>query len=175
MTMLTRVVGVWRLDPLVFEDVERDPRAGWQAGLVVVASSLAAGVGLGGLPSAPRSVVTTSVAALLAWVAWALVVYVIGVKLMPTAATRSNWGELARTTGFATAPGLFRVAFALPVPPAVVFALVSAWMLAAMIIAVRQALDYTSALRAFVVCLVGWLLSTALVMAWGFVAGTTVF
>ena len=39
-----------------------------------------------------------------------------------------------------------------------VLLVVSIWMLVAMVIAVRQALDYTNTLRAVGVCLVGWVL-----------------
>jgi hypothetical protein len=42
-----------------------------------------------------------------------------------------------------------------------------AWMLLAMIVAVRQALDYTSTWRAIAVCLVGWLLTSAIILALG--------
>ena len=42
--------------------------------------------------------------------------------------------------------------------PVVLF-IVSVWMLVAMVTAVRQALDFTSTLRAVGVCLIGWVLS----------------
>jgi hypothetical protein len=53
-----------------------------------------------------------------------------------------------------------------------VFAVVPLWILAAMVMAVRQALDYTSTARAVAVCLFGWLLALALILAAGFAAGT---
>jgi len=43
-----------------------------------------------------------------------------------------------------------------------VFALTTGWMLIAMIVAVRQALDYTSTARAIAVCAIGWVLAGAL-------------
>jgi hypothetical protein len=70
--------------------------------------------------------------------------------------------------GFATAPGLLRVfgifvpALALPL-----FGLTAVWMIVTMVVAVRQALDYTSTTRAIAVCLIGWLLAGALVLAIG--------
>jgi hypothetical protein len=66
--------------------------------------------------------------------------------------------------GLAALPGL-----AVPL-----FATVPIWMLATMVMAVRQALDYTSTLRAVAVCAFGWLLSAAGVMVIGLVMGTTV-
>jgi hypothetical protein len=49
-----------------------------------------------------------------------------------------------------------------------------AWMLLAMVVAVRQALDYTSTWRAVAVCLVGWLLTSAIIVAFALFGGTTV-
>jgi len=48
------------------------------------------------------------------------------------------------------------------------------WMLLAMVVAVRQALDYESTWRAVAVCLVGWLLTSVIIVALAFLGGTTV-
>jgi hypothetical protein len=48
-----------------------------------------------------------------------------------------------------------------------VFAVTAVWMLVAMIVAVRQALDYQSTARAVAVCVVGWLLAIAFAVAFG--------
>ena len=64
---------------------------------------------------------------------------------------------LLRTTGFAAAPGLARVVGIVPMLTGVVFIVTGVWMLAAFVVAVRQALDYTSTLRALGVCLIGWI------------------
>ena len=48
---------------------------------------------------------------------------------------------------------------------ALVFSVTGLWMLVAMIIAVRQALDYNSTLRAVGVCLIGWLVQAAILVA----------
>jgi hypothetical protein len=50
-----------------------------------------------------------------------------------------------------------------------IYALVSIWMLFAMIVAVRQALDYKSTGRAVGVCVVGWALSVAVAAIIGIV------
>jgi hypothetical protein len=46
----------------------------------------------------------------------------------------------------------------------IVFLIASIWMLMTMVVAVRQALDYTSTLRAVGVCVIGWIIQ-ALVLA----------
>ena len=95
--------------------------------------------------------------ALLGWYIWAFLTYVIGTKLLPEPQTQADHGELLRTIGFSSAPGLIHVLAILPGLNAIVNFIAGAWMLIAMVIAVRQALDYQSSYRAMGVCLIGWL------------------
>ena len=138
-------------------------------------SSVAAGIGAVGFGgNAVANVAFVTVVALLAWAAWALVIFEIGVGLMPQAATRSNVGELLRTIGFATTPGLLRVFGVMPGVTVPVFAVTAVWMLAAMVVAVRQALDYDSTGRALAVCGLGWALAITIAIGLGLVFGPTV-
>ena len=63
----------------------------------------------------------------------------------------------------------------IPVLGLAIYAIASAWMLLAMIVAVRQALDYRSTARAVVVCVVGWALSLAVAAVIGNIFAPTVF
>jgi len=167
-----RLLGAAALDVDTYEEVEADRTATTQALVVVVASSLATGAGMSGIGTATGAVTgqifVWSIAALLGWAAWALLVLQIGGRLLPEPQTRVDVTELLRTLGFATAPGLLRV-FGLFVPALALplFGLTSVWMIVTMVVAVRQALDYTSTIRAVAVCLFGWLLAAALVVAIG--------
>ena len=67
-----------------------------------------------------------------------------------------------RTLGFAQAPGLLRIFGSLPGVGPLVLSLIQVWLLVTMVVAVRQALDYSSTLRAVGVCLIGWVLSTVI-------------
>jgi len=152
-----RILRAIRLDTQVYDEVEADETATGQATLVVVLSSLAAGLAgydEGGL----LFLVGGTLAALLSWAVWSYVTYFVGVKLLPTPATEATHGQLLRTLGFASAPGLIRVVGILPGLGWVVNFVAAVWMLVAMIVAVRQALDYESTARAVGVCLVGWLI-----------------
>ena len=62
-----------------------------------------------------------------------------------------------RTIGFATSPGILRVVGIVPFLTAIVFTVTALWMLATMVVGVRQALDYKSTWRAVAVCLLGWI------------------
>jgi hypothetical protein len=171
-TFLQRLVGAAALDRAIYEEVEADPRATIQAGATVLLSSVAAGIGSVGFGgNAAANVVFVSVVALLAWATWALVIFQIGVRVMPQQETQSNVGELMRTIGFATAPGCLRIFGAIPEVTIPVFAVTAIWMLAAMIVAVRQALDYQSTVRAVAVCVLGWVLATAIAVVLGLAFG----
>jgi hypothetical protein len=169
-----RLIGAAALDTAIYEEVEADQGATAQALSVVLLSSLAAGIGARGLGGGSfQSVVFISVLALVLWAAWALVTFEIGARIMPEPQTRADVGQLLRTIGFATTPGLLRI-FGVVTPMAIpVFAISAVWMLAAMIVAVRQALDYTHTTRAIAVCVLGWLLALSMALGIGLFYGPT--
>jgi hypothetical protein len=101
------------------------------------------------------------VAGVIAWAVWAALIYWIGAKMLPEPDTLADWGELARTVGFASTPGLLRVLGVVPVLGELVFLVTGVWMLVATVVAVRQALDYKSLPRAIGVCVIGWLAQVA--------------
>jgi hypothetical protein len=157
MTFGQRVTGVLKLQPSTFEEIEADTSATGQALAVVVIASVAAGLGAG-LLLGPVVLVRETLAALIGWVMWAGVTYLIGAPLMPEPGTRTDMGELLRVIGFSYAPNVFAFFAFIPVLGYVVRVVVAFWLLAATIIAVRQALDYRSTARAAAVVLIGWLL-----------------
>ena len=174
-SFLQRLIGAMSLDAAIYEEVEADTGATTQAFLVVLASSLAAGFGARGLGGMTLVNITfVSIVALLAWAAWALVIFAIGGHLMPEPQTRVDVGELLRTIGFASAPGLLRVFGIIPGVAIPAFVISSVWMLFAMVIAVRQALDFRSTARAIGVCVLGWILAIAMTVALGLFFGPTV-
>ncbi len=158
-----RMIRAAKLDVQLYEEVEADQAAMGQAMAVVILSGVAAGIGSvanGGL----LGIVTGTIAALAGWYVWAFLTYFIGTKFFPEPQTKADHGELLRTIGFASAPGLIRVLGIIPGLTALVFAIAGVWMLVATVIAVRQALDYESTWRAIGVCVVGWLFQ-ALILA----------
>jgi len=169
---MRRLVGAAMLDAATYEDVEGDRRALPQAISVVVLSSIAAGIGAKGMSSEREAVMfmmTASAIALMAWATWALLMFQIGARLLPRPETNVDMGQLLRTLGFAAAPGLIQVFGVFPGAMTPVFALAALWTLAASVVAVKQALDYTSTARALAVCTLGWLLSLAVAIVLGLV------
>ena len=162
--LTSRMLRAAQLDVSLYEEVEADRGATLQALLVVVLSSMAAGLGaIGDLPGfGVLGLSIATLAALVGWVVWALLTYFIGTKLLPGPDTKADVGELLRTTGFSSAPGVIRVLGLVPVVGRLFFYAAAVWMLVAMVVAVRQALDYRSTPRALAVCILGWIVSLAI-------------
>ncbi|MCK4534230.1 MAG: hypothetical protein KAT81_01790, partial [Syntrophobacterales bacterium] len=121
-----RIIRAAKLDPNLYEEVEADEGAMRQAMGVVVLSSLAAGVG--SIASVGFvGVLTGTIFALAGWYIWAYLTYFIGTKLLPEPQTDSNPGELLRTIGFSSSPGLIRVLGIIPGLAGVVFLVASIW------------------------------------------------
>ena len=150
---MERTIRAAKLDASLYEEVEVDKTSMGQAMGVVVLSSLAAGIGSSSMGGSNFILVT--IAALAGWYLWAYLTYFIGTKLLAETQTKADHGELLRTIGFSSSPGLIRILGIIPGFNSFVFSVAGVWMLIAMVIAVRQALDYTSTLRALGVCFIG--------------------
>src|SRR5262249_48927874 len=164
---LQRLIGALSLDAAIYEEVEADRGATGQALLTVLLSSIAAGIGSRGIEAVSiTSIIFVSTVSLIAWVAWALLTFEIGGRLMPEPQTRVDAGELLRTLGFASTPGMLRVLGVISGATIPVFAATAVWMLLATIIAVRQALDYRGTAPAVAGCVLGgvWAIAVAAVL-----------
>jgi len=146
-SMVDRMIRAARLNVSAYEEVEADTGATLQAMWVVVIVSVASGIGLLGTGGDFGRLILGVVLGVAQWAILALATYWIGTGLLRTPETHATWGELARTTGFAQSPGILRVFGFIPGLGFIFFA-VSLWQFAAMVIAVRQALDYRSTWRA---------------------------
>jgi hypothetical protein len=170
-TFIERVLGAARLESTTYEEVERDPAATNQAALVVALSGVAGGIaaldeaGVSGL-------VFGTFGSLLGWCVWAALTYLIGTRFLPGPRTQADLGQLLRTIGFASAPGLLNVLGLAPGVGPLVSLVVALWMLAAMVVAVRAALDYESNGRAIAVCVLGFIAYLlALILIGGLLGG----
>jgi len=156
-----RMIRAAKLDVNLYEEVEADKGALGQAMGVVILSSVAAGIGTIGTTGI-KGLVLGTIVALVGWFIWAFMTYFIGTKLLPEPQTKADYGELLRTIGFSSSPGVLRVLGIIPMLGNILNFIIGIWMLAAMVIAVRQALDFKSTWRAVGVCLIGWLVQIAI-------------
>ena len=158
-SLTDRMIRAAKLDATLYEEVEADRDATGQAMSVVILSSLAMGlsslsrVGIIGL-------VGGTLVALAGWFVWALITYWIGTRLLPEPQTEADLGQMLRTIGFSSSPGILRILGIIPgLWELMVFA-TGISMLAAMVVAVREALDYRGTGRALGVCALGWLIQS---------------
>ncbi len=168
--MLSRMIGAALLRSDTYEDVEHDRSATLQALLVVILVSISSGVGalLQDEVDIVDALVFGVIFGVVSWAVWALTTWIVGSTILKTAATEANWGQLARGTGFAQTPGIFSFLVFVPGIGWLIGLVILIWKLAAMLIAVRQCLDYTSTWRAFFVVLIAaipWLIIVAVVGA----------
>jgi hypothetical protein len=155
-SLTNRLLGSARFDPQSYEEVEADRNANLQAVVIVILSSVAAAVGTG--VKDLGGVIALIGVALMSWIVWVLLTLVIGTQLLPGRETRADFGQVLRTTGFSASPGILRVFGLVPVVGWVIFTAASIWMLFTFVIAVRQALDYSSTGKALAVCVLGWII-----------------
>ena len=139
---INRIFRAIKIDPDLYEEVEHDKSATIQAAGVVVLSSLAAGVGA--IHLGASNFLLGPLLSLASWYFWAFIIYMVGTKLFP--------------------PGLIRVFAFTPELMTVTFVGSSLWMLACMVVAVKQALDYKSLWRALGVVIVSWLIQAFLLL-----------
>lgn len=160
-----RMKGAALLQNDVFEDVEADTTATSQAAIVVGLAALAAAIG--GARGGLSGIVGGLVFAYLAWLAWSAVTYLIGDKLLGGTAT---WGELLRTLGFAQSPAILYVFAVIPFIGGLVGFVVAIWVLIAGIVAIRQALDFSTG-KAILTAVLGWLTGFVILRALGLALG----
>jgi len=161
-----RLLGALWLDAGVYDEIEHDPSALPQAAGVVALGALAAGLGS---PAAGGGVglMAGLVAAALGWLASTAVVWLVGVYWLEHT---SDYPELLRTLGFASAPQMLMLVGIIPLLGWLAALVSWAWGLAAFVVAVRQALDVTTG-RAVAVCLLALGVWIALSLVLGLLFG----
>lgn len=162
-SMVDRMIRAAKLDASLYEEVEADKTALGQATGVVVLSSIAGGIGSVGEMGA-MGFVLGAVFSLIGWYVWSFITYWVGTRLLPQPSTEADLGQMLRTLGFASSPGLLRAFGVVPGVGPLIAAVAAIWTLVAMVVAVRQALDYDSTGRAIAVCIVGWIVQVLIIV-----------
>jgi hypothetical protein len=171
-SLTERMLGAAKLDSATYEEVESDATATPQAMLVVVLANLAAGIGVARELGFGGLVVATLIS-LVGWLVWAFVAYFVGTRLLPGARTQADIGQLLRTIGFSATPGLIRVLGIFPGLDWLVSLVAALWMVAAMVVAVRQALDYDTTGRAVAVCAIGFAINVVVLIVLAKIMGVS--
>lgn len=114
---------------------------------------------------------TGFIMSLIAWLVWAYLIYLIGTKILPEPSTQADLGQVLRTTGFASSPGILSFTGMVPLLGNFVVLVITIWMLVGMIVATKQALDYTGTVRAMLVCVIGWIIYWLVILLFFIVFG----
>ena len=153
---INRIFRSIKIDPEVFNEIKKDKRATLSAAIVVILSSTAAGIGATALGG--NNLILAPIYSLISWFIWAYIVYFVGVKLFPDLKTKTTQFALLRVIGFSSAPGIIRI-FAFHEGLMIVTFLGSLiWMLACMVVAVKETLNYKSLWKALGVVIISWLM-----------------
>lgn len=156
MDIVNRMIRAAKLDVSLYEEVEKDTTATNQALLVVVIASICAGIGQAIAGGTVIGLVTGLVTALVGWLIWSFITYIIGTRVFKGPNTEASYGQLLRCIGFSNSPNVLSIfAFIPALGPVIVF-IAAIWSLVAMVIAVRQGLDFSTG-RAIATCIVGFI------------------
>lgn len=157
-SLLNRMIRAAKLEVALYEEVEADTKATWQAFQSVVIASFASGLGSAILglriedsPNFLLILVSGVLFTILGWVVWSFLTYLFGSTIFRLPETSTNVGELLRTLGFAISPMVLSLFVFIPFLGGVISVVAFIWFLIAGVIGVRQALDFTTA-RAIGTC-----------------------
>ena len=160
---LNRIFRSVKIDPEVFNEVQKDKGATIWAALVVILSSSAAGIGATSLGAS--NFILAPIFSLISWFVWAYIVYFVGVKLFPDIKTKTTQFALLRAIGFSSAPGIIRVFGFNEDLMAVTFIGSAFWMLVCMVVAVNETLNYKSLWKALGIVIISWFAQAFILLA----------
>ena len=160
---LNRIFRSVKIDPEVFNEVQKDKNATVSAAVVVILSSSAAGIGAASLGAS--NFILAPIFSLVSWFVWAYIVYFVGVKLFPVSKTKTTQFALLRAIGFSSAPGIIRIFGFNEDLMTVTFIGSAFWMLVCMIVAVKETLNYKSLWKAFGVVIISWFVQAFILLA----------
>ncbi len=112
---------------------------------------------------AANSVIKTNIllsglTAILSWLIWALLIFVIGAKIFPEKDTNANFKKILIGVGYAHAPGLLRFFGFIPDLVVPLIFLTQFWIFASLIIATREIFSFKSNIKSLAVVLIAFLI-----------------
>lgn len=157
--MLRRMMLAAKLDVDFYERVEADASYTREAFLVVLAAAVLSGIGMAlAYPgSGVGRFITGILGTVFSWVAWSGITLWIGTTVTRGPETQSDMGEMLRVLGYAHTPQVLILLVVIPVLGSLIALAASIWSLAAGVVAIRQALDFTTT-RALITVVIGWVM-----------------
>ena len=146
-----------KLDRSLYKDNKNFGEAAiYFAGLIMILDGVAGAV-------AANTVVKTAIGvsgltAIITWFVWAVLIYVIGVKLFPDKDTKIPFKKVLTAVGFAHAPGLIRFFAVTPELMIPIIFLTQFWIFAGLIISTKQILNLKSNMKSFGIVFLSFLI-----------------
>ena len=146
-----------KLDRSLYKDNKNFGEAAiYFAGLIMILDGVAGAV-------AANTVVKTAIGvsgltAIITWFVWAILIYVIGVKLFPDKDTKIPFKKVLTAVGFAHAPGLIRFFAVTPELMIPIIFLTQFWIFAGLIISTKQILNLKSNMKSFGIVFLSFLI-----------------
>ncbi len=146
-----------KLDKSLYTDSRNFGEASiYFAGLIMILDGVAGAV-------AANTVIKTAIGmsgltAILTWFIWAILIYVLGVKIFPDKQTKVSFKKVLTAVGFAHAPGLLRFFAVTPELMIPIIFITQFWIFATLIISIRQILNFKSNLKSFGIVFLSFLI-----------------
>ena len=146
-----------KLDKSLYTDSKNFGEASiYFAGLIMILDGIAGAV-------AANTVIKTAVAmsgltAIITWFIWAILIYVIGVKIFPDKDVKTTFKKILITVGYAHSPGLIRFFAVTPEMAIPVILFTQFWIFASLIIATKQVLNLKSNFKSFGIVFLSFLI-----------------
>ena len=154
-----------KLDKSLYSDNKNFGEASiYFAGMIMILDGIAGAV-------AANTVIKTAVAmsgltAILTWFIWAILIFVIGVKIFPDKQTKVSIKKVLTGVGFAHAPGLLRFFAITPELMIPIIFLTQFWIFASLIISKREILNLKSNFKSFGIIFLAFLIIAFLSIAY---------
>ncbi len=162
-TLKDRIIRAGKLDVKFYEEISTDDTALGQSLVIIAGSSLAAGIGGIG-KFGWSSILFGTFINLASWFLWVYIIYILGTKVARWSGSRVSFLQLLSTLGFSASPGLLRILGLVPFTTDVIFVISAIWMLIAVVVAARLALDYRRMRQAVIICVGSWIIQLLIIL-----------
>ena len=146
-----------KLDKTLYSDSKNFGEASvYFAGIIMILDGIAGAVAANTVFK--TAVAMSGVTAILTWFVWAILIFVIGVKLFPDKNTKASFKNILVGVGYAHAPGLLRFFAVVPELVFPIIFLTQFWIFASLIISMKQVLNLKSNFKSFGIIFLSFLI-----------------
>ena len=164
-SIINRAMGVLQLNDATYEEIEHDQSATTQAAIVVAVGALASAIG--GLSEGGSGFVAGLISGFVFWIVASAAIYFIGTRLLPSAETQADMGQVLRLIGFASVINIIGIIGIIGDVGQVIAAIISLYGIVLFVKAIKHSLEMSTgrAIATAVIAFVLIAIVTAIVYA----------